>query len=290
MTLRAWLQWLLFVGYVGLFFAIPLTLLWERVGGLVGLGAAAIFLISLRIGGNRRIQRRLKMKRLTRAEVPLLASIVSEYCRRLSIPVPQLGVLETPALNSAVFGFSRHQASLVVTRGALTTLTRAELSSLVARELVYLWEGDIVCDSWLSQFLSGLDRIAGPGRSRSVGQNRRYYPFRRILRQVLIYPLILFPVYVLRSARRPIEMDLKTVKLTRQPQPLAEALRHLEASQERLPLPTLFSTRHLFLLSPPAQDPLARVFFGTDRFATRIEAVENLRKVVPLTPRWAQDA
>jgi len=233
--------------------------------------------------GRDRIARRLGVKRLTRAEAPQLFSIVEEYCRRLAIPVPQIGVIETPALNSALFGFHRSGAYLVVTRGVLETFSREKLCALVGRQVTNLWQGDFICHSWLSQFLKLLDRVTHPARSRGAVHSRRFYPFKLFLRQVLLYPLTMFPAYVLKVSQNPVQMDHRSAKLTRLPRALGEVLRHLESMQERIPYQSPVSLRHLFILPPTTQDPLARVFFHTPDFSERIEAVSSLQTLVNLT-------
>ncbi len=276
MSVKATLNWLLFAAYVGLFFTFPLTLLWGPVGLWVGPGLSILFLTFLRFQGSRRIARRLKMKRLTRAEAPALFAIVQEYSRRLGITAPQLGIIETPALNSALFGFTRQDSHLVFTRGALDTLTREQLSALVCRQLTYLWIGDVYCDSWLSQFLAVIERIATRNRHHGTGAGRKFYSFRVLFRQTLLYPLTLFPALVLKMAKDPALIDLKAAKLGRNPHAFAEAYRRIEALQDRIPFETTFSLRHLFLLGPMTADPLARVFFGSDSLTPRISRLENL--------------
>jgi len=276
MSFKALMHWLLFAAYVGLFFTFPLTLLWGTTGLMIGPALAAVFLLLIGFRGSERIASRLRMKRLTRAEAPALFAITAEYSRRLGIPPPHLGIIETPALNAAIFGFSKRDAYLVFTRGALDSLSREQLSTLVCRQLTYLWQGDVYCDSWLSQFLSVIERIALRNRHHSLGSSRKFYSFRVLLRQTLLYPLTLFPALVLKMARDPSSIDLKAVKLSRNPHPFAEAYRRMEALQERIPFQTSFSLRHLFILAPATADPLARVFFGSDSLTTRISALEGL--------------
>lgn len=282
MTLRAWFHWFLFVVYFALFFAVPLAILWGGIGALFGVALSCVFLWFMGFRGNRRISARLNVKALTAAEAPVVSSIVNEYCRRLQMPVPKLGVIETPAMNIGMFGFSRQTAVLVFTRGTLEKLNRTGLAALIGRELSHLWFGDIFCDSWLSQFLSLLDRMLSPTRPKSAAQAKRFYPFRLFVRQAFLYPLALFPMTILKLSKDPSKLDLKSVRLTRRPQDLAEALRRLEAMQERTPFTVPFSTRHLFLVSPSAQDPLTRVFFGSFDLSSRITAVESLKQLVAL--------
>jgi hypothetical protein len=94
----------------------------------------------------------------------------------------------------------------------------------------------------------------------------------------------MIPAYFLKGTRDAAALDLKSTRVTRLPHALASGLRRAEALVERIPFHVPFSTRHLFLLSPPAEDPLARVFFGGEDVDARIRNVEGkLTEVVALS-------
>lgn len=275
----------LFIVYTTLLFGTPLGLLWGWQGMIAGgiLAAGLFALIGFR--GSERIGERLKITRLSAAESPEIHSIVAEYCRRLSIPKPTIGVIECSAVNFAQFGFSWNATYLAITRGALERLKRSELSALLGWELTYLWHGDVFLESWLSQFLAVIDPLVMPSYSHPIHATTRgrLYPLKLFARQIFIYPLTLLPVFILKTARSLKGIDLKAVKLTGKPQALAEGFRILEALRERNPLYTSYSTRHLFLIAPPTDDPFIRMFFVTDNLSDRIQRVEMLRKVVALS-------
>lgn len=280
--MRVWsrLKWTGFAAYVGLFLAVPLALLWGTQGAGIGLGAAAGLLVWMRAGARRKIASALGAERLSAAEFPQLSHWIAEYCRRLGIQRPALAVIESPAINAAVYGFSRHGATLVLTRGALTNVRRDELAALVGRELTFLWTGDVVNNTWLSAFLGMLEGLVKTPRDASVSSRGRSYPFSLLMKQTLLYPLTLVPTMLLISRRDAGKLDLQSIQLAGKPRALAEVLRYAEAMRSRSPLYASFSTRHLFLLPPPTRDALARVFFRLDPVEPRIVAIESLRQVV----------
>jgi len=279
MTLGGIFRWSLFAGSVLFFFTLPLALLWDRSGLVVGGLCAVSFLFCVGFKAEQRIAKRLGLNPLTTAEAPFVHTAVTEYCRRLGIPVPRLALMETPAINLAIFGRRFKNSCLAITRGALQRLEREQLFALIGRELTYLWFGEVFCQTWMSQFFSTIDYIVTP----SIARPRRSYPFKIFLRQVLLFPLTLLPTYFLKSRRESSFFDLKSIRITRKPKALAEGLRRIEATEQRTPLQVPFSARHLFLISPVAQDPLARMFFRTEDLPVRIKLAENLREVVSLT-------
>ncbi|MCB0417169.1 MAG: M48 family metalloprotease [Bdellovibrionales bacterium] len=283
MSVLAAVRWFFFAFYVAIFFTLPPWLLWERKGLLVGLFLTAVFIYWLRVHATERIQKRLGVQKLTFAEAPHVHSIVGEYCRRLKIKKPQLDLLDSPSLNIAQFGFRQGASHLVLTRGLLDELREPELAAVLARELVLLKEGEVPGQSWLSQFLAVMDWFVGTPVKISSHHVRREYSLKLVSRQVVFYPLSLFPTFLLRSRRDPGRVDILSLKLSRKPEALAEALRFMDAMKDRHPLAVPFNARHLFLLPPTTKDPLARIFFDGEELHPRIGNLEKLRRVLALS-------
>src|SRR6476620_4985265 len=92
-------RWLMFAAYVFFLCTLPFTLLWGWTGCGIGGLITLVLMISLRWRAESRIAARLNMRRLSPAEAPQVFAIVTELCRRLGMPVPCLGVIDTPSLN-----------------------------------------------------------------------------------------------------------------------------------------------------------------------------------------------
>jgi heat shock protein HtpX len=280
MTGRAFFRWTLFAAYVALFFVIPFYLVGDLIGLGVGISLWLGFLVFIRWNGVAKITRRLKVSPLTRAHHPALRAIVSEYCRRLKLPEPRVGVMASPAVNLGLFGFNPRDAHLVITQGAIERLSRDQLSSLIGRELCYFKLGESVTETWLCQFLWIFYRLINQPALSRTAPVRKTTTVKLFSKQILFFPLTLFPLLVLKGRRNAELVDNLSLKLTRKPGALSAGFRYLEAMQERIPFPVAFSDRHLFLLPPRNQDPLARVFFQSESFSERIRAIEGLRRAV----------
>lgn len=274
MRVRAWVCWAAFAAYCALLCS-PLWLLWDKTGLIAGGAIVAAFLMLIRFRGGVRIAGRLGVRWLPLAELPAVHATVAEYCRRLNVALPTIGVLESDAINFTVFGFSYRRSYFVITRGSLERLTRAELSAMLGREISYLWRGDFILESWLSRFLSVFEHWL---ERKTQSHGRRSYPYRQVFVQMILYPFILFPCWVLRRPESASEIDLKSARITRRPRQLGEALRKMEA--QRMGLSVSLSLRHLFCLPPLSEDPLMRVFSGTSSLYARILKIEKLRQPV----------
>jgi heat shock protein HtpX len=267
---------LLFVAYVVAFISIPFAMLLGLPGAAAGVASAALFLVALRYHGTQRVAKQLAVAMLPTTEAPHWAGINREYCRRLGIAVPRLGVMETDSVNIASFGFAPADGWVVITRGALQRLSRIEISALIARQLVLWKRSEVAGHTWLALFLNALDIWVEPKRDKVRAKMRHSHPVRLFLRQVLFYPLTLIPCSLLRGQTRESNLDHQTALLCGSHRALAEALRKIEAYSERQPLRVPVSFQHLFLKSPHSADPLARLFFSTSSLADRIRFLEQM--------------
>lgn len=243
-------------------------------GALVG----ATLLFAMRFHGISRLSLHRQSLPLTRSQAPAEYRLVEEYCRRLELYPPSMRVIESPGLNVGIYGFTAQDTQLVFTRGALQTLNRSQLAALIARALTHASTGEVANQTWLARLFDFLHTVLDSGRRRRNGRSEPL-ALRRVFQQVLLYPLTLFPAFVLRSARNDAEADARSIQVTQNPRALAEAFRRLEASSERVPYRAPFSARHLFLSAPPSADPLTRIFFSGSGFGKRIRVVETLGMV-----------
>ncbi len=230
------------------------------------------FIVVLAWNGSIRIANRCGVRILSVAEMPILHCTVEEYCRRLEIPKPKLGIIEVSTRQCLVFGFSLKDSYLVITRGIFEDLKREELSAIVGQLLVYIWHREFILESWLSRFLAIMEPLIGR-KARPV--SRRVYSFQLFFRQILFYPLLYFPSRCLSSAVDPIELDQKASRLTQRPMELASAYRKIESGRSSIQVP--LDLRHLFIIQPPPDDPMAGIFFESGSLLPRVRQLEGVQ-------------
>jgi heat shock protein HtpX len=127
-------------------------------------------------------------KRVTEAgQEPRLWRLTEALCISRGMPMPRLGVIETPARNAFAAGMTRERAAVTVTRGLLDALDDAELSAVLAHELSHIRNGDarlgvvaavfvgvitLVTDgAWNVLKLLRLGRMGGGGRTSSSSRS-----------------------------------------------------------------------------------------------------------------------
>ncbi|MDR2142552.1 MAG: M48 family metalloprotease [Deltaproteobacteria bacterium] len=90
------------------------------------------------------------------AQEKILRHVVSEMSLAAGLTPPDIYILpQARAINALTSGLGQDDAALVLTRGALTRLSRDELAGLVAHELSHLQNGDTRLNSLMAGGLKG---------------------------------------------------------------------------------------------------------------------------------------
>ncbi len=203
------------------------------------------------------------------AERPLhrrLRDVAEEVSIGAGIPVPALYVLDDESINALAAGERPGLAAVVVTRGALEQLSRAELQGVVAHEVAHIVGGDPELNVRLTGALYGLYslRLAGTGLlgralARDAGPLMRLGAVRIV---ALVGGALLSAVgmlgvvgaQVLRAGigrQREFLADALAVQITRDRDGLGQALRRI-AGRRASPLKAGYAAlvSHFLLVQP----------------------------------------
>ena len=93
------------------------------------------------------------------ADEPYLCSVIEPLIVMWGLPIPFVGVIESPARNAFACGVGRKKAVVVVTRGVIDDLSREELSCVLAHELSHIKNGDIRLMAAANIFMSALTEM-----------------------------------------------------------------------------------------------------------------------------------
>jgi len=114
------------------------------------------------------------------ADVQQFINVAEEMSIAAGSPVPDLYLMEQEqAINAFVAGYHADQAVLVVSRGALGSLSRDELQGVIGHEFSHILNGDMRLNIRLMAVLAGLIQIGQAGRwiwhsNRFRGRSRRF--------------------------------------------------------------------------------------------------------------------
>ncbi len=172
-----------------------------------------------------------------------LRNVIEEMAIASGIPVPRTFVMEQEsAINALVAGYRPTEAVLVVTRGALDTLTREELQGVIAHEFSHIFNADMRLNMRLIAVLAGILAIGKVGElllhantrtrffNRRSGKNEAAGVFFLIilgLAMMVIGYIGLFFGRLIKAAisrQRELLADASSVQFTRNPSGIANAL------------------------------------------------------------------
>ncbi|MCD6680615.1 MAG: M48 family metalloprotease [Burkholderiaceae bacterium] len=214
-----------------------------------------------------------------------LRDVAEEVSIGAGVPVPALYVLDDPSINALAAGESPAHAAVVVTRGALERLERAELQGVVAHEIAHIVGGDSATNARLAGALYGLLSLHLLG-SRMLasafaanGAMQRFFPARIVLAVagLSVYAvgwLGVAAAQLLRagiSRQREFLADALAVQFTRDRDGLGCALRRI-AGEKPAALRASYAplVAHFLLVSPS---------IGVDRLSSHPPLRERIRRL-----------
>lgn len=200
-----------------------------------------------------------RAKPIEKKDNPELYRIVENLCITAGLPLPKIYVMEEAQPNAFATGRDPKHSVVVVTRGLLERLERAELEGVIAHELSHIGNRDILL-STIVVVLVGIVVIAtdfffrisfwgGGGRgNREAGQVRAMMILVSLLLAVLA-PLFAQLMKFAISRKREFLADASGALLTRYPEGLARALEKIAKDPHPLRAASN-ATAHLYIASP----------------------------------------
>ncbi len=247
----------------------------SRAGAMVGLalglavvGASYWFSAGLAV-------RAARARRVTAAEDPRLAAIVTGLTTRAGLPMPELYVAPSDQPNAFATGRNPRHAAVCVTQGALDLLDDDELRGVLAHELSHVANRDILIASIaaaIAMALTVVARMAMWGTLLGGGRGRRGNPLG-LLAMSLLAPLAAIVVQMAISRSREFEADRSGADLLGTGEPLAGALAKIDTAARAVPMDVDPAHATAYIVNPLAgrRVAFAQLFATHPPTAARIE-------------------
>ncbi len=212
---------------------------------------------------------------------PELYSIVNELAHAASIPMPRLYMIDSDTPNAFATGRSPHHAAVAVTRGIMRICNREELKGVIGHELSHVLNRDILTSSIAATLAGAIMMFGNMVRWGAIfGMGSRDDDERGGIGGLLIAgilaPIAATLIQMAISRTREYQADASGAKLTHNPLYLANALRKLEAANERMPLGASPATAHLFIVNPLSAAGVMRLFSTHPPIDERIHRLEQM--------------
>jgi heat shock protein HtpX len=215
------------------------------------------------------------------SSAPELYSIVSELAHDAHIPVPRMYLIDTDTPNAFATGRNPKHAAVAVTRGIMRICSRDELKGVLGHELSHVINRDILTSSVAATLAGAIMMISSMIKWGALfggfgGDDERRGGFVELLVMAFLAPLAATLIQLAVSRTREYQADASGARLTHNPLYLANALRKLEAANERLPMEAGPATAHLFIVNPLSAQGLTRLFSTHPPIEERIRRLERM--------------
>jgi len=273
---------LMALGYiVGLYFGDPLTFM------LLGLGLAAVFNFVSYYYSDSIVIKMSRAKIISENDNPTLFRVVRDVAQKANMPMPRVGIVDSPQPNAFATGRGPDKAVVCATSSILQTLTPDELEAVIGHEIGHVIHRDVLMSSIAATMAGAISYIGtlamwsvwlggGSGRSRNGNSSL-----------LLLVAAILIPIgasFVQLGISRGDEYsaDEYSAKLTRNPSGLISALNKISSKVQTKGFtrkgssPPSPATGSLWIVNPFRGGSLVELFSTHPSLPHR---VERLRKV-----------
>ena len=254
----------------------------------INLGALAIFCLIYGMGGafislqmSRWIAKRatgaqLVQGRTGQPELDWLYDTVARLTRQANLPMPEVGIYDSPEVNAFATGPSKRRSLVAVSSGLLRTMRREEVEGVLAHEVAHIANGDMVTMTLLqgivNAFVMFAARVIAHVVTRSDDRNGGGMYFLVVIVLQIVFGILGSLITSWFSRQREFRADHGGATLAGRDRMLA-ALRRLQANHE------LVDPRHETLATMKINGAGRwMIFFSTHPpLEVRIAALENAR-------------
>jgi heat shock protein HtpX len=238
------------------------------LGGRAGLMIALVFAVVMNLGSywfsDKIILKMFDAKEVHAGDDFGLYEIVQKLAKRANLPMPKVYLVNNDAPNAFATGRNPDNAAVAATTGLLRSLSKDEVSGVMAHELGHVMHRDTLISAVTATIAGAISGIATMFMWLSMfGGNRdNVNPIVGILLMILA-PIAASVIQMAISRSREYEADKAGAELCGNPNYLADALLKLERKShegvfenaEKHP-----AAAHLFIVNPLSGKKLASLF------------------------------
>ena len=202
-----------------------------------------------------------KARKIGPDDMPRIYNVVEEMKIASGFEkMPDIYIVDDPALNAFATGRDKNHASLAVTSGLLQKLSRDELQGVVGHEMAHIRNRDVLLMALCSILLGTIVMLAwygsrvlffggGTRRSSSGGGSAQIIILLVAIALMIFAPIMAQFIYLAISRKREYLADASSALYTRYPEGLASALEKIAASTEQLKSANK-ATAPMYILNP----------------------------------------
>jgi heat shock protein HtpX len=228
--------------------------------------------IVLRMHGARQVDART---------APELHALVAELATRAGLPMPKVYLIESEQPNAFATGRNPEHAAVAATTGLLRTLSREEVTAVIAHELAHVRHRDTLIMTLTAAIAGAVSMLANFALFFGGGSDNRNNPLGivGVILVAMLAPLAAMFVQMAISRSREYEADRGGAEISGQPLWLASALQKIEHMSKRSRLRTAEAdpaTAHLFIVNPLRGGGIGSLFSTHPTTAERVRRLQAM--------------
>jgi heat shock protein HtpX len=243
-----------------------------------GMGGAFISLAMSRAIAKWTMGVKLVNGRAGQPDLDWLYSTVQRLTQQAQLPMPEVGVYESPEVNAFATGPSKSRSLVAVSSGLLRTMRREEVEGVLAHEVAHIQNGDMVTMTLIqgvvNAFVMFLARVIAFGiRQGSDSRNAYFFSFIAMIVLEIVFGIIGMMVVAWFSRAREFRADAGGAALAGRSNMIAALRRLMQAkdlvdnSEPALATLKINGKRSSWMMLASTHPPLE----------ARIRALEELR-------------
>jgi len=195
--------------------------------------------------------------------------------------MPKLYLIPQEPPNAFATGRDEKHAAVAVTEGILRILDERELRGVLAHELSHIKNRDILVGTIAATMAGAISMLANMAHwgmlfgGRNNDEREGGHPIAA-LAMIIIAPLAAMLVQMAISRSREFGADATGAAISGDPLSLANALRKLHQSAERIPMEANPATAHMFIVNPLTGGGLMTLFSTHPPVEERIRRLEGI--------------
>jgi len=265
-----------------------LTALFMGVGYLIGgAGGATIALVIAAVtnlfaywNSDRMVLSMYGAHEVDARTAPELVSMVAALAARAGLPMPRVFLMDNPQPNAFATGRNPQNAAVAVTTGLVQSLSREELSGVIAHELAHVKNHDTLLMTITATIAGAISMVAQFGMFFGGNRDNNNGPgLIGSIAMMILAPLGAMLVQTAISRTREYAADNLGARIVGQPMWLASALAKIEGAAHEIPNMEAErnpATAHMFIINPLSGHGIDNLFSTHPSTENRIAELRRL--------------
>jgi heat shock protein HtpX len=265
-----------------------LTGLFMGVGYLIGGGTGATIALLVAAATNlfaywnsdRMVLSMYGAQEVDARSAPDLYNLVATLAARAALPMPRVFLMDNPQPNAFATGRNPENAAVAVTTGLMQSLSREELSGVIAHELAHVKNHDTLLMTITASIAGAISMLAQFGMFFGGHRNDNNGPgIIGSIAMMILAPLGAMLVQMAISRTREYAADELGARIAGQPMWLASALVKIENAAHAIPNMEAErnpATAHMFIINPLSGQGMDNLFSTHPSTENRLAALQRL--------------